>query len=134
MSQHLWLQEELPEVPVEVAAFVRRRNLGTVEVPAALTGAVEAAAAASSTRSSKLQRKETVQLTQSLKQLSRTPGKGGTTMSLLDANASGSQKRRKKASLPSMCWACAIFCQPQACLLLDIQILHAYILALLHCS
>ncbi len=91
-----FLQEELPEVPVEVAAFVRRRNLGTVEVPCALTGAVEAAAAASSSRSSKLQRKETVQLTAALKQLSRTPGKGGSAMSLIDANAGSSEKRRRK--------------------------------------
>ena len=100
------LQEQLPEVPVEVAAFVRRRNLGTVEVPRALTGAIEAAAAASSTRSSKLQRKETVQLTQSLKQLSRTPGKGGTTMSLIDANAGSSdRKHRKKVSLNFHGWS-----------------------------
>ncbi len=91
-----FLQEELPEVPVEVAAFVRRRNLGTVEVPLALTGAVEAAAAGSSSRSSKLQRKETVQLTAALKQLSRTPGKGGSAMSLIDANAGSSEKRRRK--------------------------------------
>jgi len=90
------LQEELPEVPVEVAAFVRRRNLGTVEVPPALTGAVEAAAAASCTRSSKLQRKETLELTAALKQLSRTPGKGGSAMSLMDANAGSSEKRRRK--------------------------------------
>ena len=90
------MQEELPEVPVEVAAFVRRRNLGTVEVPLALTGAVEAAAAASSSRSSKLQRKETLQLTAALKQLSRTPGKGGSAMSLIDANAGSSEKRRRK--------------------------------------
>ena len=79
-----------------MAAFVRRRNLGTVEVPPALTGAVEAAAAASSTRSSKLQRKETLQLTAALKQLSRTPGKGGTAMSLIDANAGSSAKKRRK--------------------------------------
>ena len=79
-----------------MAAFVRRRNLGTVEVPCALTGAVEAAAAASSTRSSKLLRKETVQLTAALKQLSRTPGKGGSAMSLIDANAGSSEKRRRK--------------------------------------
>ena len=97
-------------MPVEVAAFVRRRNLGTVEVPTTLTGAVEAAAAASSTRSTKLQRKQTLQLTNSLKQLSRTPGKGGTTMSLLAANAVGSEKkRRKKASLPSV-FAVGTFC------------------------
>ena len=79
-----------------MAAFVRRRNLGTVEVPLALTGAVEAAAAASSSRSSKLQRKETLQLTAALKQLSRTPGKGGSAMSLIDANAGSSEKRRRK--------------------------------------
>lgn len=83
--------------------MVRRRNVGTVEVPLALTDAVEAAAAASSTRSSKLQRRQTQQLTESLKQLSRTPGKGGTTMRLIDANAaasgkSKSSKYRKKAS------------------------------------
>jgi len=95
-----FLQEELPEVPVEVAAFVRRRNLGTVEVPLALTGAVEAAAAASSSRSSKLQRKETLQLTAALKQLSRTPGKGGSAMSLIDANAGSSEQRRRKRVTP----------------------------------
>jgi len=67
-----FLQEELPEVPVEVAAFVRRRNLGTVEVPLALTGAVEAAAAASSSRSSKLQRKETLQHAQRAQQPSNS--------------------------------------------------------------
>lgn len=94
------VQEELPEVPVEVAAFVRRRNLGTVEVPLALSGAVEAAAAASSSRSSKLQRKETLQLTAALKQLSRTPGKGGSAMSLIDANAGSSEKRRRKRTPP----------------------------------
>ncbi|KAA6420150.1 MAG: hypothetical protein FRX49_09813 [Trebouxia sp. A1-2] len=94
------VQEELPEVPVEVAAFVRRRNLGTVEVPPALTGAVEAAAAASSSRSSKLQRKETLQLTAALKQLSRTPGKGGSAMSLIDANAGSSEKRHRKRTPP----------------------------------
>ena len=94
------MEEELPEVPVEVAAFVRRRNLGTVEVPSALTGAVEAAAAASSSRSSKLQRKETMQLTAALKQLSRTPGKGGSAMSLIDANAGSSEKKRRKRVTP----------------------------------
>lgn len=91
-------------MPVEVAALVRRRTLGTVQVPNVLTDAVEAAAAAGSTRSSKLQRRETQQLTDSLKQLSRTPGKGGTTMRLIDANSGGSSgkqysKRSKKASL-----------------------------------
>lgn len=90
-------------MPVEVAALVRRRTLGTIQVPNVLTDAVEAAAAARSTRSSKLQRRETQQLTDSLKQLSRTPGKGGTTMSLIDANSGGSSgkqysKRTKKAS------------------------------------
>ena len=93
----------MSEVPVEVAALVRRRTLGTVEVPNALTAAIEAAAAASSTRSSRLQRKETQQLTDSLKQLSRTLGKGGTTMSLIEANAgrkgsSRSGNRSKKVS------------------------------------
>ena len=91
-------------MPVEIAALVRRRTLGTVQVPTALTDAVEVAAAAGSTRSSKLQRRETQQLTNSLKQLSRTPGKGGTTMRLIDANSGdngGKQysKRSKKASL-----------------------------------
>ena len=89
---------------MEVAALVRRRTLGTVQVPNVLTDAVEAAAAAGSTRSSKLQRRETQHLTDSLKQLSRTPGKGGTTMRLIDANSGGSSgkqysKRSKKASL-----------------------------------
>lgn len=91
-------------MPVEVAALVRRRTLGTIHVPDALTDAVEAAAAASSTRSSKLQRKQTQQLTDALKQLSRTPGKGGTTMSLIDANSGTTSnqhsKRSRKASLP----------------------------------
>lgn len=91
-------------MPVEIAALVRRRTLGTVQVPTELTDAVEAAAAAGSTRSSKLQRRETQQLTDSLKQLSRTPGKGGTTMRLIDANSGGNgskqySKRSKKASL-----------------------------------
>ena len=90
-------------MPVEVAALVRRRTLATVQVPNVLTDAVEAAAAAGSSRSSKLQRRETQQLTDALKQLSRTPGKGGTTKRLIDANSGGSSgqqyKRAKKASL-----------------------------------
>ena len=99
-------QDEVPELPVEIAAMVRRRTLGSVLVPHALTDAVEAAASASSSRSSKLQRKETQQLTDSLKQLSRTPSKGGTTMRLIDANSGDSRstrhsKHRKKASF---CW------------------------------
>ena len=85
-------------MPVEVAALVRRRTLGTVEVPAALAAAVENAAQ-SGTRSSKLQRKQTQQLVESLRQLSRTPGKGGASMSLIDAN-SGSQPKRTRR----VCW------------------------------
>ncbi|KAL3162829.1 hypothetical protein ABBQ32_009284 [Trebouxia sp. C0010 RCD-2024] len=92
------IKDELPEVPVEVAALVRRRTLGTIQVPDALTDAIEAAAAASSTRSSKLQRKQTQQLTDALKQLSRTPGKGGTTMSLIDANSNTTNNQHSKRS------------------------------------
>ena len=79
--------------------MVRRRNLSTVEVPRSLTNAVEAAASGS--RSTKLQRLEARHLTDSLKQLSRTPGKGGTTMSFGDA-VSGTvrQERRKKVGCP----------------------------------
>lgn len=89
------IQEELPEVPVEVAAMVRRRNLSTVEVPRTLTDAVEASASGS--RSTKLQRMEARHLTDSLKQLSRTPGKGGTTMNFGDAvSGKARQERRKK--------------------------------------
>ena len=89
---------------MEIAALVRRRTLGTVQVPNVLTDAVEAAAAVGDSRSSKLQRRETQQLTDTLKQLSRTPGKGGTNMRLIDANSGGSSrqqysKRAKKASL-----------------------------------
>lgn len=82
-------------MPVEVAALVRRRTLGTVEVPAALAAAVENAAQ-SGTRSSKLQRKQTQQLVESLRQLSRTPGKGGASMSLIDANSGSQQKRTRR--------------------------------------
>lgn len=86
-------------MPVEVAALVRRRTLASVEVPAALAAAVQNAAQSGSTRSSKLQRKQTQQLVESLRQLSRTPGKGGASMSLIDAN-SGSQQPRKRR----VCW------------------------------
>lgn len=94
-SQPLACTQELLEVPVEVAALVRRRTLGTVEVPAALAAAVENAAQ-SGTRSSKLQRKQTLQLVESLRQLSRTPGKGGASMTLIDANSGSQQKRRRR--------------------------------------
>ena len=70
--------------------MVRRRALSTVEVPTVLTDAVEAAAAASRSGSTKSQRRETLQLTDSLKQMSRTPGRGGTAMTLTAANASSS--------------------------------------------
>ena len=87
--------QELVEVPVEVAALIRRRTLGTVEVPALLAAAVENAVQ-SGTRSSKLQRQQTLQLVESLRQLSRTPGKGGASMSLIDANSGSQQKRRRR--------------------------------------
>lgn len=99
----LLVLQELVEVPVEVAALIRRRTLGTVEVPTALAKAVENAAQ-SGTRSTKLQRKQTAQLVDSLRQLSRTPGKGGASMNLIDANAGRQQKRRKRVCLhPHMC-------------------------------